>query len=105
MSGKKDFRAIVLQASDEGLSALGESARDALYYHIERTHNIRREDIPEKVSAFHEALRVLLGEGARVVEKLIAKSLYSRLRLNFEEHEAWTIVDYVAYAGKLAQGG
>jgi hypothetical protein len=36
----------------------------------------------------------MLGAGARVIETQIAKSLVSRLDLNFTENVDWTIVDY-----------
>lgn len=67
---------------------LGESVRGAIYYHIERTFHIRREQIPKRLEAFHEALQGMLGEGAMVVERLIAKNLYAKLGLQFEQHGA-----------------
>jgi len=78
---------------------LGESVRGAIYYHIERTFQIRREEIPKRLEAFHEALQGMLGEGAMVVERLIAKNLYAKLGLRFEQHEA--LIDYVNHAREL----
>lgn len=91
----EEFRKALLKAVDNGLLVIGESARDALFYHIERSFGIRRPEIPEKLEGFHEALEGLLGAGARVVETLIARNLYDRLGLGFEGHENWTLVDYV----------
>lgn len=76
---------------------LGESVRGAIYYHIERTFHIRREQIPKRLEAFHEALQGMLGEGAMVVERLIAKNLYAKLGLQFEQHGRGTLIDYVNY--------
>jgi len=105
MSAIQDkFETAVLEAVDSGIAVLGESVRGALYYHVERSFGIRREEIPKKLEAFHEALERLLGEGARVVERLIVRSLYGRLSLDFEEHQDWKLVDYVNYAAK-AKGG
>jgi hypothetical protein len=89
------FKKELLSAIDKGPLVLGESVKHAIYYHVERKHQLRREEIPEKIESFHKALQSLLGAGAEVLEKLIAKDLYGRLGLNFEEHEGWTIVDYV----------
>jgi len=89
-----------MKAVDESLNVLGETVRGAVYYHLERSFQIRREAIPEKLEAFREALSALLGDGAKVVERLIARSLYSRLGLDFEEHKNWTLVDYVNNAAK-----
>ena len=66
-----------------------------IYHHIARRHRIERERIPERLEAFHKALRELLGEGGKVVEKYIAKSMYGMFDLKFREYEEWTIVDYV----------
>jgi hypothetical protein len=46
----------------------------------------------------------MLGAGAKVIEKQIAKNLYSRLDLDFTEHSNWTIVEYFDHA-KKAKGG
>lgn len=92
-------RALV-EAVDYALLAPGEIVRAAIYERIERTHHLRREDIPEKLDAFHGALLEILGTGAQVMKQLIARNLYNRLGLKFISHEDWTLVDYVNYAAK-----
>jgi len=42
------FNLIMLEAVDEALSFLGESAKRAFYYHLEEKFKIRREEIPIK---------------------------------------------------------
>jgi len=81
---------------------LGESVRGSIYYHLERSYGIRRDKIPERLEAFHQALRGLLGEGARTVEALIAKSLHGQLGLEFKGQPNSTLVEYVDRARKLA---
>jgi len=80
---------------------LGESVRGATYYHVERTFRIRREEIPRRLEEFHEALQGMLGEGVTVVEKLIAKDLYAKLGLHFEQHGRATLIDYVNRAKEV----
>lgn len=88
----------LLQATDQGLLALGEIARESVYNRIEKNHGVRREEISQKVDIFHKALVDLLGAGGSVIERLIAKNLYSTLGLNFRYHEDWTLVTYFNYA-------
>ena len=88
----------LLQAIDSGLLALGEIVRDTLYDRFDKKYQLRREEIPERLDTFHNALRVMLGAGARVIETQIAKSLVSRLGLDFTENVDWTIVNYFDYA-------
>jgi len=100
---KDRFDRILLQAIDEGLHVFGESTRHVIYYHIASKHRIERERIPERLEAFHEALKGMLGEGSKVVEKQIAKSMYSMLDLKFREYDEWTLVDYVNDAKETAE--
>lgn len=93
------------EASDHGLLVLGEVVRTTIYQRIERTHQVRREEIPEKLGTFHEALQVVFGAPAKVVERLIAKELYDRLGLSFTAHNDWTIVEYFDHAKKANGGG
>jgi hypothetical protein len=92
-------------AVDEALLVPGEIVRTAIYDRIERSYQLRREEIPEKLETFHQALQDLLGAGAKVMEKLIAKSLYRRLKLNFTQHDGWTLVDYVNHAKETKRDG
>jgi hypothetical protein len=94
------FRKILLEAADYGLAVFGERVHQAIYDHIERRYQIRREEIPEHLETFQKALEGILGRGSKVVEKLIAKHLYDRLDLNFCEHPDWTLLEYVRWARK-----
>ena len=69
-------------------------------HHVERKRSLRREEIPERLEAFHEVLESSLGAGVRVVERQIAEKLYGRLGLKFIGRESWTLVNYVDDAKK-----
>ena len=97
------FDRILVQAIDEGLLVFGESIRHVIYYHIASKHNIERERIPERREAFHEGLKDMFGEGSKVVEKQIAKSMYAMLDLKFRECDEWTLVDYANDARETAE--
>lgn len=90
----------LVEAVDECLLVLGEVVRRAIYQYVERNCQIEREGIPEKLEAFHKCLQGIFGAATNVIERLVAKRLYSKLSLNFEAHENWTLVDYVNYAKK-----
>jgi len=104
MSESPRFSDVLLQAVDQALLVPGEMVRTAIYERIERSFQVKREEIPEKLPAFQSALRELLGAAAKVMERLIAKNLYSRLGINFTEHAGWTLVEYVDYAMKATEG-
>ena len=91
----------LLQAVDDGLLVLGEGPRMAIYGYIESSYQVRRENNPDKLLTFHRALQDLLGSGAKMMERLIARDLYSRLGLDFIEHNGWTLIDFMHHAKKF----
>jgi len=103
MAQRPELWEALLEAVDHGLLVPGEIVRAAIYARIEKSYELKREEIPEKLEAFHRALEDLLGKSAKVMEKLIAKNLYRRLGLSFTEHADWTIVDYVNHAKRVGR--
>jgi len=101
---KMDFDKTLLEAVDHALLAFGESPKEAIYYHLNKTFKLQREDIPEDTDRFSHALNMIFGPGAEVIEKLIVKNLYNRLNLDFEENASLEITDYISHARGFAKG-
>jgi hypothetical protein len=91
----KQFDQAVLEAVDEALSMFGESHRQAIYYYAEARHQVKREEIYNKIEAFDKALKGLFGTGAELISWLTAKSIYERLGLSFKKHSDWRLADYL----------
>ena len=89
---------ILLEAVDYGLTVLGETVRQAIYKRLENHYELKRNEIPERLEVFHKALEGIFGASTRIVERLIARSLYQRLGLNFTPHPDWTLIEYVNQA-------
>jgi len=100
---KLDFDKTLLAAVDHALLALGESPKKAIYYHLNESFKLQRENIPEGTDEFSNALKTLFGPGAEVIEKLIVKNLYSSLDLNFDEKTCLEFVDYVSLAREIVK--
>jgi hypothetical protein len=77
----KNFDQVLLEAIDEGLSGLGEAGKASIYIYLERGCNIRKQEIPNKLSDFSNALERILGSAARQLEKLFMKHLGDKLKL------------------------
>lgn len=101
MTQRAGLEEALVHATDHALLALGEIARESLYQRIENDYQVKRGQIPQNLATFHEALLVLVGTGAKVLKRLIARDLYERLGLVFVYRSEWTLVDYVRHA-KLA---
>ena len=104
LAPSRDVADSLVLAVDEALLVPGEIVRTAIYERIERSYQVKRDEIPEKLETFHRALQDLLGVGGKVMEKLIVRGLYRRLGLSFEKHDGWTLVDYVNHAKAFAGG-
>jgi KaiC/GvpD/RAD55 family RecA-like ATPase len=88
----------MLSAIDNGLLALGKVVRDTIYDRFDRMYHLRREEIPNKLDTFHDALQTMFGAGAKVIETQIVRAFSARLGSGFTENENWTIVDYFELA-------
>jgi hypothetical protein len=86
------FNRVLLDAIEGGLSSLGDSPKNAIFYHLETSFHLKKEDIPLNLSEFQQALERVFGPGAPYLEKLIIGRLYEKLGLRFEKPQ---LVDLV----------
>ena len=87
-----NFTKILLAAIEEGLSSLGDSPKDAIFYHLESSFQLKKENIPSNLTEFTQALERIFGPGAPYIEKAITKSLYGKLGLEFEDEKAKDLI-------------
>ena len=72
------YGAMVGQAVDDTLSALGESPKQAIYRHLKIVYGIDKEDIPNKIEAFASAIEQTFGSVAKLIEIKIIEKLHSQ---------------------------
>ena len=97
---KKTFDTVFLEAVDEALATLGDSARQSIYFHLEKEFHVARCDIPRKLGAFENGIERIFGSGARFLEILIMKKLYEKVGspLLYDERKDLVFSDYVKAA-------
>lgn len=81
---KKRFSEILLESIDRAFLTLGENAKSSLYFHLETKFAISRQDIPDRINDFSDALEQIFGLGARQIEILIMKYLNQRVDCTYE---------------------
>ena len=93
---------ILLEAVDESLSSLGESSKQSIYFHLDNSFNIKKQEIPNKVEAFVDALEKIFGLGADFIESLILKRLAEKIELDSKWRfpKELTLAEYVNMAKK-----
>lgn len=97
---RRDFEKLLLEAVDEELTSLGESSKQALYFHLEKSFNIRKQEIPYKTEAFVDAIEKIFGSGADFLEILIMKRLHEKIgkRIKVNGAKDLTFTEYVIAA-------
>ena len=97
-----DFEGLLLEAVDAALSLLGDSSKQAIYFYLEKNFNIEKQDIPNKIEEFTNAIEEILGHGAKVLEIEIMKHLFAKIGSAFEyfpEKDDLLFVEYI-YAAR-----
>ncbi len=97
---ESDFEKFLLEAVDESLSSLGESSKQAIYYHLEKSFHIKQQEIPIKVEAFIAALEKIFGLGANFIETLIIARLNEKAETGPKWHvsKELKLTEYVVTA-------
>ena len=96
---KTKFEEVLLEAIDEGLSLLGESSKQAVYFHLEKAFKMNRLDIPYRIEDFTDAIERLFGAGAKILEIHVMKCLFKKVGYNFKHYPKQnnlTFTEYIA---------
>ena len=107
---RKAFNDLLLDAVDSGLASLGESAKQSIYFHLEKRYGIPRSQIPGRVEEFDRGLEEIFGAGARFLEVLIMKKLYEEMGskgkiLKLNRGKRFRFVSYVKAVAQVYQRG
>jgi hypothetical protein len=97
---RKTFEHLLIEAINETLASLGESAKQSIYFHLENKFKIAKNDIPYRVKDFTDGIEKIFGLGAHFIEILIMKSLFEKIGqpLEWNEKKELVFVEYVAAA-------
>lgn len=88
-----EFREALLRAVDSAFELVGPNVWKAIMRTVEGSYGVRREEIPDKLEAFHTGLVETLGQGAPMAERLILKRLHAELGMEMVSNVA---EDFVA---------
>jgi hypothetical protein len=87
----------ILEAIDESLASFGDSVKQVVYYQIEKSYHVRKQDIPSKIEEFVATVEGIFGVGAQLIEMKILQTLYARTKgfAYFPAGEDLVFKDYV----------
>lgn len=66
---------IILEVIDKGLNVLGESPKQAIWYYLENSLKIKRDNVPEHVEEFEKALQNFFGIGYGFLKNILIENL------------------------------
>ena len=88
------FEDVLKDSVEEALSCLGESVKKSIYFHLENSFLLSRQDIPCRVKDFSDALERIFGLGAKHIELLIMEKLYMKVNCSYKwEGPKWLVPD------------
>jgi hypothetical protein len=90
----------LIESIDAALSALGTSTRDSVLLYLRKRYSISLEETPQRMDEFLQALHLLLGYGARVIEKLVIARLVETNEIPLAEARGRNLADIMALASK-----
>lgn len=74
-----NFDESFLEAVDDAFSMLGSQSKELMYQYLENKCGVDKENIPNKVEAFSEAIESIFGQSARLLEIKIMRTLYKKV--------------------------
>jgi hypothetical protein len=71
--------------------------KQSIYFHIENKFRVPRNEIPENLDQFQGGLEKIFGVGARFIEIMIMKNLYTKINipLSMDRGEQLEFIEYV----------
>ena len=76
---EEEFKAVIIESVDESLASFSNLDKQAVYLHLEKTYNIKKQEIPSKMDNFADAIEQMFGIGAKLVEMRIIEALHKRI--------------------------
>jgi CheY-like chemotaxis protein len=97
----RTFDEVLVNATDFVFHSLGESCQRALYFHLKKTFHIRRDEIPERIAEFDDALKFIFKDGAVFLEKSILQKVCVDLRVKLENGDTCNFVRAISQIKSL----
>jgi hypothetical protein len=94
----------LLEAIDEGLSLLGESSKQAVYFHLEKIFKMNRQNIPYRIEEFTDAIEKIFGNGAKILEIQIMKCLFKKVGYKLKHYPKRKNIMFTEYIAAVKRG-
>lgn len=93
------FQDIFLEAVDEGLSIIGEIAKNAVYTYLKRTFKMNKQEIPNRIDEYVTAIENMFGTGAKIIQIQTMRNLHKKVGCqikHYPNHKNLIFTEYVS---------
>ena len=95
----RDLNSAVVSAIDETIADVLAASLITLYDKLRDQYSITRDELPYRTETLYKVLEDVFGVfGAKTLGSVIARTLYGNQGLVFENHDGYSLSDYVEFA-------
>lgn len=76
---------LILKVIDNGLEALGDSSKQAIWSYLESDFNVNRNELPANIRDFHEGIQNIFGLGYKFLDVLFCHYLQKSTGRQFQK--------------------
>ena len=91
----------LLAVIDKGLDALGSSAKQALWYYLQKDFNFQPQSVPKNINDFQQALQKFFGIGYSFLDTLFKKYLQEVTGEQFSKDKSFAECVITLYSNKI----
>ena len=73
------FKVAMIGAIDESFSSFSNVDKQEIYFHLENTFKIKKQEIPCRIKDFADAIEQIFGIGAKLIEIMIIEAIHKRI--------------------------
>ena len=82
-SNELDFDLVLFQSIDEAMSVLGGPGKQAVYFYLDKSFKLKKEDLAVRVDDFSFSLEKIFGIGANFIYDLILKIVSQKISMDY----------------------
>jgi hypothetical protein len=100
----KELNNLLTESIDETITLLlSRQVTDALYFHLNKSHSITKDEVPYRLDPLLSTLEKTFGTSSRTIQKAITRKLYSKLNLTFQDNPDRSLAAYIEDAKAMLQ--
>jgi hypothetical protein len=96
ISRERKFDESLVEAIDETLTSMGAPIKNTVYFKLENSFNISKNEIPKRINEFTIFINRTFGLGASLFEIRCMQNLHSKIEVNIQVTEDhWSVSEWI----------